>query len=94
MTSGCAANGEDALLLLEKRSFDLMITDLSMSRMDGRTLLKAVKRSRPFLPVVVITGFGVPDTPAEMDELGADGYLAKPFRIGEVEGLVRKLLVA
>ena len=89
---GCAENGEDALLLLEKRPFDLIITDLSMPKMDGQMLLKAVKRSRPSLPVVVITGFGSPDTAAEMGRLGADGYLPKPFRIGEVEGLVKELL--
>jgi DNA-binding NtrC family response regulator len=85
-------DGHKALAQLETQDFDLVISDIRMPKMDGITLLKNVKEMAPQLPVVLITGF--PSTyPAQRAlQEGADGYLAKPFRIEKMDELLRDLL--
>ena len=53
-----AANGVDALNIIKKIEFDLIITDLSMPGMDGFTLIKHTKPIQPLTPVIVLTGQG------------------------------------
>jgi DNA-binding NtrC family response regulator len=84
--------GEMALSQLKTQDFDLVISDIRMPKIDGITLLKNIKEMVPQLPVVLITGF--PSTyPAQRAlQEGADGYLAKPFRIEKMDELLRDLL--
>ena len=84
-----ASDGEEALNTVDG-VFDLVITDLSMPKMDGRNLLKTIKLRSPHLAVIVVTG--TRGTRAEMEALGANGYLEKPFRIAEVRNLVENTL--
>ena len=85
-------DGQMALVQLKTQGFDLVISDVRMPKMDGMTLLKNIKKKVPQLPVVLITGF--PSTyPAQRAlQEGADGYLAKPFRIQKMDELLRDLL--
>ena len=53
----CALNGQDALALTEKTGFDVVVTDLKMSRLGGMEVLQRVKTSSPDTMVIVITGF-------------------------------------
>ena len=72
--------------------FDLVITDLRMPKMDGKGLLRAIKLRSPHLPVVVVTGYGTREIRSEIEALGANGYLEKPFRIAEVRNLVENVI--
>ncbi|MFQ6002285.1 MAG: response regulator, partial [Candidatus Zixiibacteriota bacterium] len=87
-----AEDGEVALGHLKIQGFDLVISDIRLPKMDGMSLLKNIKEMAPQLPVVLITGF--PSTyPAQKAlQEGADGYLAKPFRIEKMDELLRDLL--
>jgi two-component system nitrogen regulation response regulator GlnG len=69
-----------------------VISDIRMPKMDGMTLLKHIKEMFPQLPVVVITGFTSAYPPQRALQEGADGYLAKPFRIEKMDELLRDLL--
>jgi DNA-binding NtrC family response regulator len=60
--------------------------------MDGLTLLKNIKKTNPKLPVVMITGFTSACPVQKAMREGADGYLAKPFRIEKIDELMRDLL--
>ncbi len=74
-----AADGEEALRLLQKRRADLVITDVQMERMDGPALLRELRRDYPELPVVMVTAHGsVQQAVAAMQD-GASDYLLKPF---------------
>jgi len=87
-----AKNGEEALTLLETEKLDLVITDVRMPKMSGLSLLKNIKNRNPLLPVLIITGYNFTYTKDQAMENGADGFLAKPFRIGKIEELMRKVL--
>jgi len=75
-----AANGAEALEMIKKGAFDLLITDLNMPEMDGQDLLRRVKTSPKTtdLPVVVITSVGNPAKEKELLSLGALAVLTKP----------------
>lgn len=78
-----------ALERLKNETFDLMISDIKMSGMDGIGLLKRVRRYYPRMPVLLITGY----PSAEMiGRASADGFLAKPFRISHIEELIESTL--
>lgn len=90
--SACAADGEEALKRLKSESFDMVITDIRMPKMHGIDLLKTVKEGYPGLPVVVITGFSGDTTKDEAIDAQADGFLAKPFRVNDIQKLLEELL--
>lgn len=74
-----AFSGEEALELLARRDYAMVITDLKMPRMTGLSLLKAVKSKDPDIEVVVITGFPEVETAVEAMRQGALDYITKPF---------------
>lgn len=77
-----ATNGMDAVKLLKaKSSIDLVITDLSMPKMDGFELLTYVKRNFPRIPVILMTAYGTPKIENIVKTLGLSGYLEKPLDI-------------
>jgi len=87
-----ATDGLDALEKASRLEYDLVLTDLLMPRLDGLRLLERLKRVKPHLPVLLVTGFGDWGSYACAIEMGAAAYLCKPFRIAELLGEVRKAL--
>jgi DNA-binding NtrC family response regulator len=87
-----AKDGEEALSFLEREKLDLVIADVRMPKMNGLSLLKAIKGKNPLMPVLIITGYNFTYTKDQALDSGADGFLAKPFRIGKIEELIRKAL--
>jgi two-component system response regulator PilR (NtrC family) len=88
-TSGSAS---EALSLLEKESFDLMIQDIKMPGMDGIDLLRESKRLRPDMPVVIMTAYATWDTAVEAMRLGAFDFIRKPFENAVIRDTTRRLL--
>lgn len=87
-----ATNGEEALSLLTQEKIDLVITDVKMPYLDGIKLLKEVKKKNPQLPILMITGYSFAFPAEQALKAGADGFLAKPFRIGRIEELIQSAL--
>jgi len=88
-----AADGAAAAQLLAKESFDLLLTDLKMPRLDGLQLLRQVRAEQPELEVIVLTAYGTVDTAVEAMKLGAFDYLQKPIGSpGELRLLARRAL--
>lgn len=85
-------DGQIALSQLKTQDFDLVISDIRMPKIDGITLLKNIKETVPQLPVVLITGFPSSYPAQRALQEGADGYLAKPFRIEKMDELLHDLL--
>ena len=79
-----AEDGQQAVNILRKKTFDIVITDLNMPRMDGISLLKTIRRDQPQIIVIVITGFASLDTAMIAIKEGAYDYITKPFQIEEV----------
>ncbi len=74
-----AANGEEALKLLQNYHYAMVITDLKMPVMDGMQLLKEIKRIDPDYPVVVLTAYGSIESAVEAIQQGALDFITKPF---------------
>ncbi|HEX9803402.1 MAG TPA: response regulator, partial [Gammaproteobacteria bacterium] len=81
----CATqSGTKALALLEKRQFDVVLTDLRMEKVGGMQILKRCRDMWPDTQVVMITGYATLDSAVESMKLGAFYYIAKPYRLEEV----------
>jgi DNA-binding NtrC family response regulator len=87
-----ALDGQDALRRLEVESFDLVITDLKMSRLGGMEVLRRLKERDPDTAVIVITGYSTVSSAVEVMKLGANDYLPKPFTPQELRSVVRQAL--
>lgn len=74
-----AVNGEDALNVLARKDYDLVITDIRMPVMDGITLLKIIKERYPNLFVIILTAHGTIEDAVRAMKLGAYDYILKPF---------------
>jgi DNA-binding NtrC family response regulator len=86
-------DGEAALArvkALPSDSFDAVITDLRMPRLDGMGLLRALIREQPSLPVVLLTAHGSVDTAVEAVKAGAFDFLEKPFDRDQIHQVVAK----
>lgn len=70
---------ENALVALEKRNFDIVVSDVNMPGMSGHELLAQVKSKVPGLPMMLITAFGQIKDAVDAMQAGADDYLVKPF---------------
>jgi len=79
-----AYSGEEAIGILENQHFDLVMTDLMMPGMSGVDLLNVIKRLFPDVPVLVVTAVDDKDTGIMAMELGAIGYIIKPFKRNEI----------
>lgn len=74
-----ADNGYAALDILDRKTVQMVITDIQMPRMDGHALLKQIKRKWPPLPVMLMTAYGSIEMAVEAMRDGAVDYLTKPF---------------
>ena len=87
-----AGDGTTALTRIRDCVYDLVIADLKMPGMDGLMLIRQIKRLRPDLPVIIITGFSTEISAIEAINLGVAGYLTKPFRVPQVLAAAAKAL--
>ena len=91
-STAVASDGNAALALASTTEFDLLILDLGLPDKDGLDVLLDLRRSRPRLPVIILTARDtVRDTVAGL-EGGADDYVTKPFRFEELLARVRARL--
>lgn len=73
------ANGPDALDRLAREDYDAVFTDIKMPGMNGIEVAARVKAARPWLPVVIVTGYGSDANEAKAKEAGVDTFLRKPL---------------
>jgi DNA-binding NtrC family response regulator len=82
----------EALKILKKEEFDILITDLKMKGLKGLDLLEEAKRAASLTPVIIITAFGTIESAIKAMKMGAYDYITKPFQIDEIILTVRKAL--
>ena len=85
-----ASNGKEALQILHNQSFDLIISDLKMPRMNGIELLKHTKLLHPKTPFVLLTAHGTINTAVEAMKIGAFDFLSKPFDKEDLKQILEK----
>ena len=86
-------NSYDALDMVKKEFFDLIILDIRMPGMDGISLLKEIRKiqgDEEKSMVIIITGYASEDAPIKAIKLGADDYIMKPFELDDFLHSVNK----
>ncbi len=81
--------GPDALQKLRRGSFDVVLVDVKMPGMGGLELLREIRRTRPQLAVVLLTGHGSAQLAEEGLRLGASAYLMKPVKLEALLEILR-----
>ncbi|MDD1794044.1 response regulator [Enterovibrio sp. ZSDZ42] len=88
-----ATNGWQALQMVKKNRYDLLITDLNMPKMDGRELLKEV-RADPTLkhtPVLVVSSEQDKERVKELIQNGVNGFVIKPFNAATLQKQIQRI---
>lgn len=87
-----AVSGREGLEKMEKRRFDLVITDLSMPEMDGWAVAARIRRRWPDVKVVLATGFALSDETLESRRSLVDAVVVKPIRIDDITATLSQVL--
>ncbi|GGG49987.1 Fis family transcriptional regulator [Croceivirga lutea] len=85
-------DGVKGLELLKKEDFDLVLCDIKMPKMDGVEVLESVKKIKPEIPFIMISGHGDLDTAVNTMRLGAFDYISKPPDLNRLLTTVRNAL--
>lgn len=85
-------SGEEALQRIDSRYYDVVITDLLLPKIDGMEILTHVKRVKPKMQVIMITAFATIENAVEAMKRGANDYIAKPFKINEIQSAIKRVL--
>ena len=87
-----ALGGEKARDILAREEFNLMISDIRMSPVDGMELLKIARKEHPQMAVIMVTAYGSVETAVEAMKQGAFDYVTKPFKVDELLITVQRAL--
>jgi DNA-binding NtrC family response regulator len=87
-----AGDGLEALTMVVRETFDLVVTDMLMPGRGGLELLEAIQRSHLTLPVIIVTAFGDWHSYSRALELGAAAFISKPLRLSELIAAVHAAL--
>jgi len=84
-----AEDGLQGIELIKKNDYDLILCDIKMPKMDGVEVLEALKKLKPEIPIVMISGHGDLDTAVNTMRLGAFDYISKPPDLNRLLNTVR-----
>lgn len=88
-----ASDGQEALKTLQQNRFGLVVSDVQMKPMDGHTLLREIKAAYPYVPVLLMTAYGMIDKAVDAMRSGACNYITKPFEPDRLLGEVARYLL-
>jgi DNA-binding NtrC family response regulator len=87
-----ASDGKKGLELLKKESFDLVLCDIKMPKVDGIELLQRTRKTNTTIPFIMLTGHGNIETAVESMKLGAYDFISKPPDLNRLINSVRNAL--
>ena len=87
-------SGIEALKMLKRGDYRMLLTDLKMPGIDGLELISKAKKICPEILVIMVTGYATIDTAVQSLKNGVDDYITKPFNIFELKKAVKKVLGA
>ncbi len=85
-------NGEDAIKKIEKSTFDLIVLDLMLPKMDGMEVCKTIRKNNNYIPILMLTAKDDEYDKIYGLEMGADDYLTKPFIPKELIARINAIL--
>lgn len=88
-----AVNGEEALDLMKEKKFDLVLLDIMMPKMDGFSVMEAMKKNKNKTPVIILSNLSQEDDSKRAQELGAvDFFVKSNTPLAEIIEKVKKFL--
>jgi two-component system response regulator PhoP len=87
-----AADGQEGLFLAESNTYDVVLLDLMLPKMDGMQLLTRIRQAGQLTPVLVLTARDDKESVVALLNAGADDYLTKPFDLGELLARTKALI--
>ncbi|MBN1635970.1 MAG: diguanylate cyclase [Deltaproteobacteria bacterium] len=85
-------SGEEALGLLQEKNFQIAIIDLHLPGLNGTELLKTIKKIKPSIQVIMITGYGTIRDAVECMKLGASDFITKPILLDHLHMTMKRIL--
>ena len=85
-------NPSEAVKMVMKNDYDLVVSDLKMPGMDGLELFDEVKGMKPDLPLIIITAYGSLETADEAMKMGVADFITKPFRKDSILFTINRVL--
>jgi two-component system, OmpR family, response regulator len=85
-------DGEEASRVLDVNTYDLVVLDIALPRLDGMSVLRRLRDRRSHVPVLILTARDTLEDRVAGLDLGADDYMTKPFDLPEFEARVRALM--
>jgi len=89
-TVSTCSNGSEAVQMVKKKDFDIVITDLKMDGLSGINVLDRIKKIKPETLVIMMTGYASLDTALASIRKGAFDYLMKPFQVETLKLIVQR----
>ncbi len=94
---GCSVErcltGKAGLLALEEAVYDIVLLDLKLPDLEGMDILKTIKKEKPGLRVIIMTGYDTIPVAVEAMKVGAADYLGKPFTDDELIAAIEKACI-
>lgn len=87
-----ARDGEEALDRIKKNTFDIVITDINMPRMDGLELIRHLARDHQEIDIIAITGHAMNYSYTDVVSAGASDFIIKPFTLNELEAKLARIV--
>jgi len=87
-----ASNGHDAVEMLKKDFYHIVLTDMMMPNMEGMEFLKYIHGAYPHIKVIVVTGYDRTFTYTDVIKAGASDFISKPFNTDELEAKINRLV--
>jgi len=87
-----AEDGTKGIKLGTDNQISLALVDLKLPDIDGIQVIKKIREKNPHLKFILLTGFPTPPVKMEAHQLGASGFLTKPFQLPELQSLIQKAL--
>lgn len=89
---GTAADGDDAMTEMQKKSYDLLLLDIKMPRVNGFEVLRYVKDKHPRTRVIMLTGFADLKNAIESKKLGAEDFVSKPYDLVDLLTTIERVM--
>ena len=87
-----ASDGDEAITILQGKSFDLVLLDIKMPRVDGFEVLKFIKKTNPAMKVIMLTAFADLKNAIESKKLGAEDCISKPYDLVDLLTTIERVL--
>jgi len=87
-----AGDGDEAIAILGKQMFDLVLLDIKMPRVTGFDVLRHIKEKHPTTKVVMLTGFADLKNAIESKKLGAEDFVSKPYDLIDLLTTIERVL--